>query len=68
MSDTLKAQLISALNTFVAAFVPAVATVLSTGAITWTWAFWGSVLLVAVRVAVKAVINSFVPVRLGGRK
>lgn len=68
MSDTIKTQLISALNTFVTAFIPAIATTLTTGAISWTWAFWGAVGLAALRIGVKAVISQFVPVRLGGAK
>ena len=68
MSDNFKTELISALNTFLAAFLPAAVDALSGGPITWTWAFFGAVGLAALRVGIKAVINQFVPVRLGGVK
>lgn len=65
MSDTLKIQLISALNTFVATFVVAVGTSLQ-GGVEWSGAFWISVLITAGRVGLKALINQFLPVKLGG--
>lgn len=69
MSDKIKTELISAGNTFLSTFILAVATTItSTGGVEWSLAFWGAVALAALRVAIKAVINSFVPERLGGRK
>ncbi len=68
LSDTTKAELISAFNTFLASFLLVVATTVSTGSIEWTIAFWGAIFSAALRSAIKAAINTFVPVRLGGRK
>ena len=67
MSDSMKVALISAGNTFLATFLTVVGATISSG-IEWTSAFWLAVLMAAVRAAVKAVISSFVPVQLGGRK
>ncbi len=66
--DTIKIQAISALNTFLAAFVLAIGTTLTTGGVQWSSAFWVAILLAAIRVAIKTVISQFVPVRLGGMK
>ncbi len=68
LSDTTKAELISALNTFIATFLTVVATTISGGGVEWTIAFWSAIFLAAFRSAIKVVINTFVPVRLGGRK
>ena len=67
MSDTLKTELISAGNTFFATILTVVATTVS-GGVEWTSAFWVALALTAIRTATRAVINSFVPTRLGGRK
>ena len=67
MNDSTKTMLLSALNTFLATFLSAVAVTFQTG-VQWTWTFWAAVGIAAVRAAVKAVINTWVPVRLGGRK
>lgn len=57
----------SSLQTFVATFLSVVGATLSEGAIAWTGAFWSSVLLVAVRAAIKAVLaKTTVPI-LGGK-
>lgn len=67
--DKLKQEGISAFFTFASSFVLAVATVISTGGtVEWSYAFWGSVILAALRVAVKAGLNTFIPTTLGGRK
>ncbi len=68
MSEATKAKLISALQTFVSAFLTAVGATLATGEIQWTWAFLGSILLAAVRVALKAVWEKSMPVSFGGVK
>lgn len=69
MSDEIKIQLISAGNTFIATFLSVFgASLLTTGTLEFSGAFWGGLIIAAVRAAVKAVINSFVPVKLGGRK
>ena len=69
MSDNIKVQLISAGNTFLATFLSVLGTALLTaGTLEISGAFWGSLIVTAARAAVKAVVNSFVPVQLGGRK
>lgn len=67
MSDELKVKLISAANTFLATFVVAVGVSIQ-GGIEWTGAFWFSAIIMAARVALKEVINQFLPVRLGGKR
>lgn len=67
MSDNLKIQLISALNTFTATFLSAVALTVQNG-VEWTTAFWLALVITAGRTALKEVINSFLPVKLGGRR
>lgn len=67
MSDNTKQVLLSALHTFLATFIGVVATTFQSG-VQWSWAFWAAVGIAAVRAAVKAVINTWVPIRLGGRK
>lgn len=67
MSDELKVKLISAANTFVATFVVAIGTQLG-GGIEWTGAFMVSIVVAAGRAALKEVINSFLPVKLGGKR
>lgn len=68
MSDKTKTVLISALNTFIATFVVAVGAVLTSDNVQWTVAFWLPLLTAAARAGVKAVIDKFVPIRLGGKK
>ena len=68
MSDKTKVLLISAVNTFLATFVVAVGAVLSSDNVQWTVAFWLPLLTAGARAGVKAVIEKFVPVRLGGKK
>ena len=69
MNDTLKIHLISAANTFLASFLTVLGTALATaGTLEFSTAFWGGLIIAAIRAGVKSVINSFVPVRLGGRK
>lgn len=67
MSDNLKIQLISATNTFLATFVVTAGVALQ-GGVEWTAVFWLSVATSAGRAAVKAVLNLFLPVKLGGRR
>lgn len=67
MSDELKVKLISAANTFLATFIVAVGTQLQSG-VEWTGAFFVAIIVAAARAALKEVINSFLPVRLGGKK
>lgn len=67
MSDKLKMELISVGNTFLATFLLGVATSLK-GGVEWTSAFWFSVLIAASRMALKAVINQFLPAKLGGKR
>lgn len=68
MSEETKAKLISASQTFVATFLTAVGATIAAGNLQWTWPFWSAVLLACVRVAIKAVWETFMPVKLGGRK
>lgn len=69
MSDETKVKLISALKTFSVAFIVASATILtSVETISWTYAFWGSVLVAGIRAGVTALVAPYIPVRLGGKK
>lgn len=67
MSDETKVKLISAANTFLATFIVAVGASIQNG-VEWTTAFWLSCVVMASRIAIKEVINSSLPVRLGGRR
>ncbi len=67
MSEETKLKLISGLQTFVAGFIFAIATEIINGAvITWTWAFFGALLLAGVRAGVKVVFQKYAPEALGG--
>ncbi len=67
MDENIKLQLQSALYTFLATFITAVGTLIASGAqIEWTWAFWGSVLLVGVRAGIKVLFQKYAPEALGG--
>lgn len=69
LSDKNKERVISLFNTFGSTFILTVATLLlATGSPEWTVAFWGGLLTAGVREAFKAVVATYVPVRLGGRK
>lgn len=68
MSEEVKLKLISASQTFVASFLTVIASTFAGGDLQWTGAFWGAVLLSAVRVALKEVWIKFMPVSLGGKK
>ncbi len=68
MSQEIKIQLISAGTTFLSTFLSVLGVSLSMGTMEWSAAFWGGIILVAVRAAAKAVISKFVPVALGGKK
>lgn len=69
MPDTVKVQLISAGKTALATFLTVLGTsILSVGTLDWSAAFWGALILAAVRAAIGAGVNTFVPVQLGGRK
>ncbi len=63
----IKTHLVSYLQTFAAAFITALAALLANGSpIQWTWIFWASVLLAAVRTAIKVFYGQVMPVSLGG--
>ena len=69
MSDSFKTRLISVGNTFVSAFLLAVATSLyQINQIEWTTSFWVAIVISATRLAVAEVVKSFTPVHLGGRR
>lgn len=69
MSDTLKVRLISWANTFVSAFLLAVAaSITAVGAIEWTTAFWISLAMTGARAGIAELLKQFTPVRLGGKK
>jgi hypothetical protein len=68
MSENTKAFIVSAIQTFVATFLSVLGATLATGSVEWTGAFWSSILLVAVRAAVKAVFQkTSIPI-LGGQR
>lgn len=69
MSDAFKVRLISVGNTFISAFLLAVATSLTQiGVIEWTTSFWIAIVVSATRLAVAEVVKSFTPIHLGGRR
>lgn len=68
-SDNAKIKIISVFNTFASTFILTVATTLTlVDNIQWDTAFWSAILVSAGREAFKAVVNTFVSKRLGGRK
>jgi len=68
LSNETKVELISAANTFVATFFVVVGTAIADGNIQWTVAFWSALGLAALRSGIKAIMNQFLPVKLGGVK
>lgn len=68
ISDSLKKELISAGNTFLATFIGTIGAMLSAGSIEWTWAFWAALAIAGLRAGIKAVTAYFVSTRLGGKK
>jgi hypothetical protein len=68
MSENTKQFLVSAIQTFTATFLTVIGTTLANGSIEWTGAFWSSILLVAVRAAVKAVFQKTTIPILGGKR
>ncbi len=63
----MKDHLNSALQTFLASFIIAIASPLIGVPIQWTTAFWGSLALTALRVAIKAAAGAYAPEILGGK-
>lgn len=53
-SPATQEKLVSAWHTFTATFVTVVIVTISTGTIEWSWAFFGGILLSAVRQAAKS--------------
>ena len=69
MSENTKAEIISIVQTFGAAFIFAVGTEIISGvSIEWTWAFFGSIVLAALRSALKVLLQKYGPTFLGGKK
>lgn len=68
MNPIIKEHLLSALQTFITTFVVILGISLQAGSIEWTAAFWGGVVLLAVRGALKEVFARFAPLSFGGRK
>ncbi len=70
MSDETKTKVISAVKTFMTAFVISILVVLSDKdlSISWTAAFWIPLFTAAARAGITAVIDPLIPVRLGGKK
>lgn len=66
--DNIKVKLISAWNTFIAAFLTVISATIAAGSVQFSQAFLLALLIAAMRAGVKAVIDTFVPVRLGGVK
>ena len=68
MNSVIKEHIVSAVITFVSTFLTVLgATVTTIHDPQWTWAFWGAILLSAVRAAGKEVWAKAMPVKLGGR-
>lgn len=68
LSDSTKTRLISIFNTFGTAFLLSLSTVFITHDIEWTLSFFIGAILASAREAFKAIVNTYVPKRLGGRK
>jgi hypothetical protein len=66
--ETIKKHLISAAITFGATFFTFLGATLATGDIVWSKAALVAIFITAIRTSVKAVLDGFIPVRLGGRK
>ncbi|MES2224176.1 MAG: hypothetical protein V4469_04565 [Patescibacteria group bacterium] len=67
--DKFKIKIISAFNTAGSVFLLTIAaSLIADGHIVWNIAFFGGLISAGVREAFKAVVNSFVSKRLGGRK
>lgn len=67
MSPILKEHLNSALQTFLSSFLTIIGFTLANGDIAWTSAFWSSVILLAVRGAIKETFARFASPKFGGR-
>lgn len=68
-SDTTKKRVLSLFTTFLTTFILSIATALTVaGQVELSSAFWIGLVITGAREAVKAVINTFVPTTLGGRK
>ena len=69
LSDETKKQLISAAKTFAIAFFgTAVALFLKADEISWTISFWSAIAMAGFRAGLTAVMNPYLPVKLGGKK
>jgi hypothetical protein len=68
MSEKTREFIASAIQTFVATFLTVFGATLANGSIEWTVAFWGSIAMVAVRAAVKAVLQQTTVPALGGKR
>lgn len=69
MTSNLTQHWQSALQTFVAGFLGFIVLQLQGGApIQWTWTFWLSIGLSAIRAGVKVLVENYAPVALGGKK
>jgi len=68
LTENQKAWIASSIQTFVSSFLTVFGSTLATGSIEWTVAFWGSIAMVAVRAAIKAVFQTTSFPVLGGRK
>lgn len=69
MNPIVKEHIISGLQTFVTIFIISIATSLTASTdITFTSAFWGPLVVAAVRAAIKELLARYAPVSLGGRK
>jgi len=65
LTDKQREWLASSIQTFLATFLTVAGATLSSG-IQWSWAFWGSLVMVAVRAAIKAVLKTTPIPILGG--
>lgn len=68
MNPILQEHLTSAFQTFLSTFLTVAGATLLNGNIEWTGAFWGALVLVAARAAIKEVFAQVGPKALGGRK
>lgn len=66
--EIIREHLLSAVQTFLTAFLVALLASIQVGGIEWTGAFWAGVILAAARAAVKEVFARLLPQKLGGRK
>ncbi len=66
LSDVTRDRILSAVRVFVTTFITTFGMIMTSGNISWSWPFLFSVASTALNAAVKALMQSYAPVSLGG--